>query len=158
MLSRRKSSPVDRARMTSFVLVGAVAAAAACDAADSYVYTARRYDADAACLHPYHAVEVVEGPGAAATCPETCLTVGNEVFVTTMCPPLPTIATELEANAEACIAARRASSRTCGAEPESDASSTDPDAAVPTTDASDSSAPSPSTDLDATTPDAGDSG
>ena len=136
-------------RKTSIVLVLALAAIAACEGADSYVYTARRYDPAGACLEPYAPVEVVDGPGVAATCPETCLTVGAEVFVTNMCPPLPDIATELQADAAACIAARGVSGSTCGEEPEGDAGA-DPDSGA----TGDASTPGP--DLDATTPDAGD--
>ena len=141
-------------RKTSIILVLALAAIAACEGADSYVYTARRYDPAGSCLEAYAPVAVVDGPGVAATCPETCLTVGPEVFVTTMCPPLPAIATELQADAEACIAARGVSGSTCGAEPEADASP-DPDAAA-TRDGSTGDASPPGPDLDATTPDAGD--
>ena len=141
-------------RKTSLVLVLGLAAIAACEGADSYVYTARRYDAAGACLEPYAPVEVVDGPGVAATCPETCLTVGEEVFVTNMCPPLPAIATELQADAEACVAARGVSGSTCGEEPEADASA-DPDAGS-TGDGSTGDASASAPDLDATTPDAGD--
>ncbi|MBX3209818.1 MAG: hypothetical protein KF764_32600 [Labilithrix sp.] len=121
----------------------ALVAAAACEGAGSYVFTAQRFDASAACLEPYRAVEVVEGPGVAATCPASCLTVGAEVFVTTMCPPLPTIATELAEGDEACVAARAALGTTCGEEP-----ATATDGSAP-----DGSAPS---DLDANAEDAGD--
>lgn len=137
-------------RATWFAVTAALAAAAACESADSYVYTAQRFDAAAACLEPYRAVEVVEGPGVAATCPASCLTVGVEVFVTTMCPPLPTIATELALDDEACVAARGALGTTCGKEPadtDADAESADDGAAA------DGSA---SPDLDASATDAGD--
>ncbi len=120
---------------------------AACGGAESYVYTARRYDPAGACLEPYAPVEVVDGTGAAATCPETCLTVGSDVFVTTMCPPIPAIATELEANADACALARAASASSCGQKP---------DGSAPLDGSSSEDAGRPAPLLDATTPDAGD--
>ena len=95
----------------------ATIATAACVSADSYVYTAQRFDPAGACLEPYRAVEVVEGPGVAATCEASCLTVGGDVFVTTMCPPLPTVATELASDDAACMAALAALKTTCGEEP-----------------------------------------
>ena len=128
----------------SFVLAGA-----ACEGADSYIYTARRHDPARGCLEPYAAVEVVDGPGVAATCPETCLTVGSDVFVTTMCPPLPAIATELQNDDEACVAARRASAVTCGEDDAADGS---------TSTGSDGSGPDATTDLDAASSDGGDGG
>jgi hypothetical protein len=125
-----------------------MAAIIACETADSYVYTARRYDPIGACLEPYKAVEVVDGPGAAATCPESCLVVGTEVFVTTMCPPLPTIATELEADAADCIAARAVASMTCGED--GDVAAEEDTGSANDASSSDGSAPAP--DLDATVP------
>lgn len=102
------------------VLVVAAGIVAACEEAESYVYTAQRFDAVADCLEPYSPVEVVSGPGAAATCEPACLMVGKDVFVSTMCPPLPAIATELEPDDEACVAALSVLGRTCGVEPSAD--------------------------------------
>lgn len=153
-MARRSGLVHLRLRTLTLALVAVGAAIAACEGADSYVFTARRFDPTGACLDPYSPVEVVDGPGAAATCPETCLTVGTEVFVTTMCPPIPAVATELEADAAACIAARAVSGSTCGAEPEGDASA-DPDAGASAAEGGsldDASGP----DLDATTQDAAD--
>jgi hypothetical protein len=129
-----------------------LAAGVACEKADAYVYSARRYDSARVCLEPYHPVEVVEGPGAAATCPETCIGVGDDVFLTTMCPPLPTIATELPADNEACVAARNASRTTCDEAAELDAAA-DGDSSTPP---EDDAGGGPSRDLDATSPDSGD--
>ncbi|MDF2695530.1 MAG: hypothetical protein K0S65_3913 [Labilithrix sp.] len=137
-------------RLVVLAVALAVAASVACEAADSYVYTARRYDAARACLELYRPVEVVEGPGVAATCPETCIGVGDDVFLTTMCPPLPTIATELAAEDEGCIAARRVSSVTCGEELELDGAAPDDSGNAP-----DDGAP-PAPDLDASAADAED--
>lgn len=149
----RRSVVQLRLRTVTLGLVALGATIAACEGAESYIFTARRYDAAGACLEPYAAVEVVDGPGAAATCPETCLTVGTDVFVTTMCPPIPAIATELQADAAACVAARAVSGSTCGAE----ADSADPDAGASAAEAGSlDDASGPGSDLDATTPDAAD--
>lgn len=137
-------------RLVVLAVALAVAAGVACEAADSYVYTARRYDAARACLAPYRPVEVVEGPGAAATCPETCIGVGDDVFLTTMCPPLPTIATELASDDEGCVAARRVSSVTCDEKLELDGAAPDDSGNA----LGDGAAPAP--DLDASAADAED--
>lgn len=154
MLPPLRSALVQRhVRTVTFALVAALGTIAACEGAESYVYTARRYDPAGACLEPYAPVEVVDGPPVAATCPETCLTVGTDVFVTTMCPPLPAVATELEADAEACVAARAVSGSTCGEEEEVDGS-TPPDGSAVDAGAAEASAAGP--DLDASAPDSGD--
>jgi hypothetical protein len=95
-------------------LAGAAATFAACLSFDSYVYTAEKYDPTADCVEEYAPVEVIKGSGAGAFCPPTCLTVGRDLYVTTMCPPLPTIATAVAADASDCIAARAAAAKgTC---------------------------------------------
>ncbi len=98
------------------VVIGAVAFA--CEEADSYVFTAQRYDPDAGCLEPYKSIEVVPGGSVSSRCPATCLMVGNETFVSTVCPPLPANATALLLDAEACVLALEAGS--CGADEEGD--------------------------------------
>ena len=115
--SRKGLEDARRVALVAAAALGAIAATGACEETASYVYTARRYDPDAACLEPYRPVEVVDGPGAAATCRASCIAVGEDVFVTAMCPPLPLNATELDFDSEVCVAARGASSVTCG-EPE----------------------------------------
>jgi len=84
---------------------------ASCLTTESYVYTARQYDPAADCLNAYAAVEVVSGSGARSTCRAACLTVGPDLYVSTMCPPLPVIATAVAADAGDCIAALAALKR-----------------------------------------------
>ena len=91
------------------VLTAFVAAFVACDEDPRYVYTARHFDSTAGCLEDYEPVETVPGDGVSATCPESCLTVGKEVYVSTMCPPVPAIATALDSDAADCLAALDAS-------------------------------------------------
>ncbi|MDB4936565.1 MAG: hypothetical protein JWP87_3537 [Labilithrix sp.] len=96
-----------RAAAVASVLASTFAAAfaASCLRIESYVYTAQKYDPTADCVHAYAPIERVSGSGASSLCPATCFTVGDDLYVSTMCPPLPTIASEVEANDSACIAA-----------------------------------------------------
>ena len=114
------------------------AAAAACGAAllasclstQSYVYFAQKYDPTNDCLEKYSPVEVVNGSGAGSSCRATCMTVGADLFVSTVCPPLPAIATEVEADAGDCVAALTAAKRggTCDAPPDGGEPDADKDA------------------------------
>jgi hypothetical protein len=98
-----KTSRFFRGAATTALL--AAAATEACIATDSYVYSAQRYDPTADCVTASKSIEVVNGPGASAVCPATCLMVGDNLYVSTLCPPLPTIATAVDEDAGACIAA-----------------------------------------------------
>jgi len=95
-----------------------------CLTTQSYVYSAQKYDPQADCLEANAAVELVTGSGASSTCPAVCVTVGADLFVSTVCPPLPTVATAVPADAGDCIAALAAAKRggTCDAPAEADAS------------------------------------
>jgi hypothetical protein len=98
------------------LVAGAAAAAVSCLTVESYVYSAQAYDPTADCVHAYAPVELVTGSGASSVCPRTCLTVGDDLYVSTMCPPLPTIATAVPGNDPDCIAAVAAAGRgTCEA-------------------------------------------
>ncbi|HEY8077983.1 MAG TPA: hypothetical protein VIF62_27845, partial [Labilithrix sp.] len=81
-----------------FALFSVLAALASCEDVRSYVYNAQQYDATNGCLNDYSAVEVVEGSGSNAYCAPTCFSVGATVYVSTQCPPLPAVATELPAD------------------------------------------------------------
>ncbi len=128
-------------------VLGTVAAVAgACLTTESYVYFAQKYDPTNDCLETNTPVEVVNGSGAGVSCPATCMTVGADLLVSTVCPPLPAIATEVPADASDCIAALAAAKRggTCEAPPDAgededaDAdmdSGTEPDAPEPDMDA-----------------------
>jgi hypothetical protein len=91
------------------------AMAVACEA-ESYVYTARRYDADGSCLEKYTSIEVVAGSGASNRCPLQCLTASGSTFVSAVCPPLPPNATALPGNDPECKAALAVAEVTCGAD------------------------------------------
>jgi hypothetical protein len=130
---------------------------ASCIATDSYVYSAQKYDPTADCVTGSKGIEVLHGSGASANCPATCLTVGEDLYVSTLCPPLPTIATAVDADAGTCIAALAAAATggTCdlpadGGAATADAADADADAAddedadtdaASETDAADSSPP-----------------
>lgn len=104
------SSLLFRAVATTVVLAVAVTAGslASCIATDSYVYTAQKYDPTNDCVNGYKPVEIVKGSGASATCPRACLMVGADLYVSTLCPPLPDIATAVDDDAGTCIAAMKA--------------------------------------------------
>lgn len=118
---------------------------ASCLRAESYVYFAQKYDPTNDCLEKYSPVEVVNGSGAGSTCPTTCMTVGADLLVSTVCPPLPAIATEVPADAGDCIAALKAQRRggTCDAPPDGGAGDANADAGA------DSAAAEPDAEVDA---------
>lgn len=146
-----KTSRFFRGAATTAVL--AAAAMAACVATDSYVYSAQKYDPTADCITASKGIEVVQGSGASARCSPMCLMVGEDLYVSTLCPPLPTIATAVDDDAGTCIAALAAAAKggTCdspadgGAGPaEAGDAADDEDAdtdAASETDAADSSPP-----------------
>ncbi len=88
----------------------ALTAGGACITTETYVYSARKYDPANACLQAYQSIETVSGKGARSLCAPTCLSVNGELYVSTMCPPLPAIATEVAADASDCKAALGAKS------------------------------------------------
>jgi hypothetical protein len=90
-----------------FVVVGVLLA---CERADRYIYTAQKFDPAAGCLGAYEPIEAVTGSGVSATCAPTCLLVDGELYLSTLCPPVPTIAEEVPAADEACRAAIAAAS------------------------------------------------
>ena len=116
------SSLLFRGAATTAV-IAAVAFAASCITTDSYLYTAQKYDPTNDCVNAYKAIEVVNGSGASATCAPACLTVGEDLYVSTLCPPLPAIATAVAADAGTCIAALAAAATggTCDAPAPTDA-------------------------------------
>jgi hypothetical protein len=123
----------------------AAAATEACIAADSYVYSAQKYDPAADCVSGPKPIEVVQGSGASALCPAKCLMVGEDLYVSTLCPPLPTIATAVDDDAGACIAALAAAATggTCDSPADGGASSADAGDAAPDEDADTDAASEP---------------
>lgn len=120
-------------RWRALLLFGPLAVGAACAGADQYVYTARRYDADAGCLEPYASIGVITGDSVSSTCSPICFRLLDQTFTSTMCPPLPTLAVALDAEAPECLAAASLFDGTCGGDAgiPSDGGDASKDAAVP---------------------------
>lgn len=86
-----------RAAASVVVVLGALAAVAACDDPVSHIFRARQYDPVRGCLGGNVSVDVLEGPDPGSACAPTCL-IGRSpllidtaeiIYVTTACPPLP---------------------------------------------------------------------
>jgi hypothetical protein len=104
----------------------------ACDDDPRYVYTAQRYDEAAGCLEEYSAIEVVPGDSVSVRCPPACLSVGDDLYVSPVCPPLPDNAVAVDPSDPTCAAALEAarSATLCDApEEEQDGGEIAPDAA-----------------------------
>jgi hypothetical protein len=67
----------------------AISQQAACTDAQAHLYSARFFDSAGQCLEPYQAIDVIDGPGGAATCAPICLANKTETFVSQGCPPFP---------------------------------------------------------------------
>ncbi len=106
-----------RARWVTLLLGGL--AAAACDQTAPSVYTARFYDPVAKCLDEYTPIGLVDNGKLSALCPPTCLLVGADLYVSTVCGPYPDEGmTVLPADSQDCvnaIALLQAPKGTCGA-------------------------------------------
>jgi hypothetical protein len=135
--------------------IAATLSSGACIRTESYVYSAQKYDPAAACVSAYSPIELVTGPGVGSRCPATCLTMGGELYVSTMCPPLPTIATDVAADSPDCKAALAAAATggTCEAPADGgtsgdggDGNAPEGDADIPETSAADAMDSSPPTD------------
>lgn len=100
--------------LAGLAALGALGAENGCDPVDAYIFTARRYDADGGCTHYSTAIEQVSGPGADANCRARCLRVNGALFVSTICPPLPTSAVAVEPADPECAAALAVATITCG--------------------------------------------
>lgn len=113
--SSRLSPGLLRGASIGALLVGGLTAGIfACETTESYVYSAQKYDPTADCLAPYAPVEIVNGEGASANCPNVCLALGDDLYVSSMCTPLPIGATPVAADAGPCIAALAAAARDAG--------------------------------------------
>jgi hypothetical protein len=104
-----------RRAIVAALLLGPIVVVVACGA-EHYVYTARKYDADAACLDPYKSIDFVNGDSVSSTCAPNCFEYAGETFTSTMCPPLPDLATALDAEAPECKAAVTLYDAACGGE------------------------------------------
>lgn len=125
----------------SLVAVGFVACL---DEEARYVYTAQKYDPALGCLGDYAPVESVLGDGVSSTCAPTCLSANDAIYLSTVCPPVPAIATMLDARSPECQAALDASrlEASCAApeETEDGDAAAEPDAAEGTDAAEDAPA------------------
>lgn len=110
----RRAPSLRTAALVATLAAGLTAFAFACEGPQSYVYSAQQYDPTADCLAAYSPVEVVNGEGAGSHCPTVCMTVGEGLYVSSMCGPLPAVATEVPADAGACLAALAAAKRDAG--------------------------------------------
>jgi hypothetical protein len=63
----------------------------ACDSAQSHIYAARIFEVDRDCLDAYGAVDVVSGGEVPSTCPVVCLSNAGITYVSTVCPPYPSL-------------------------------------------------------------------
>lgn len=86
------------------VLLGSLLTAACNDVAPS-VYTARAYEPDAMCLDDYVPIGLVDTDTLSSLCPPTCLDVGGSLYVSTVCAPFPTEATEAKPASPECVQA-----------------------------------------------------
>jgi hypothetical protein len=89
-----QSLPLSTRRERGHLRVGLCVAlvAGACESSGPRVYTARAYRADATCLEAYTAIGRVEANDLGASCTPVCLLLGDGVYVSTVCPPYPSIA------------------------------------------------------------------
>ena len=143
--------------LCTLALVAAAAFVACLDEEARYVYTAQKYDPSLGCLEDYAPVEAVRGDGVGSFCPVTCLSANANVYLSTVCPPMPPNATALDAASPECQAALDASrleaSCSAPAEPEGDGGGADADDG----EAPDAGEDAPA-DLDTGAPDAKDAG
>lgn len=100
---------MNRLVLALLALAGIVVAIVACDDNPRYVYTAQRYDSRRGCLEDFRGVETIPGDSVSVRCGQTCFTVGDDLYISPVCPPLPDNATELEQSDEECQAALDAS-------------------------------------------------
>ena len=105
--------PMKRLLFSSLTLVGLCA----CDESGPRVYTARLYRPDLGCLEEYAPLGLVEGGALSSQCEPVCLVLGDELYVSTVCPPYPAELSVEEPVAERCGAALTAvaSELACGA-------------------------------------------
>ena len=102
----------------------AAIAPVACDDVRGHIYAGRRYDPDRGCLEPPSSIDIVDGDDPGLGCARTCIEGlpgdGGEppaVYVSTMCPPYPTLFDVTGKSLECAAAlAAAASNALCGAD------------------------------------------
>jgi hypothetical protein len=73
----------------ALVVALSVQALIACSGPDARVYTARKYDAAAACIEGSIPVGVVHVESLPSTCDPVCMLVDDALYVSTVCAPYP---------------------------------------------------------------------
>jgi hypothetical protein len=91
------------------LLVLCAGAGTGCDESGPRVFTAQRYRADRACLETYAPLGLVEAEDIGSLCEPVCLSEGEELFISTVCPPYPAEASVEPSDSEGCAAALAAS-------------------------------------------------
>lgn len=87
-------------------LAAVLVAVVACEDTESYVFGGRTYDATAGCVaNAYAPIEVVDGEGSDSSCPNRCVRFAGKLYITTLCGPLPSGATDPGAGDPECAAA-----------------------------------------------------
>jgi hypothetical protein len=76
-----------------------------CDESGPRVYTAQRHAVEQRCLETYAPIGLVEAETLSALCPAVCLSLGEDLYVSTLCPPYPAEASIEPADSEGCAAA-----------------------------------------------------
>jgi hypothetical protein len=69
------------------------------------VYTAQRHSVEAGCLETYAPIGLVEAETVSALCPPVCLLLGEDLYVSTLCPPYPAETSVEPEDSEGCAAA-----------------------------------------------------
>jgi hypothetical protein len=77
----------------------------ACDNNETRIYTARAYQVDPGCLESYVPLAVVYADKLRATCEPACFYFGDQLYVSTVCPPYPEAAEVSEPDTDADCAA-----------------------------------------------------
>ncbi len=76
-----------------------------CDESGPRVYTAQRYRPDLGCLDAYAPLGLVEAEAQSSRCDPVCLTLGEALYVSTVCPPYPAEAGVEAPESDSCGAA-----------------------------------------------------
>jgi hypothetical protein len=76
-----------------------------CDESGPRVYTAQRHAVEDGCLETYAPIGLVEAEAVSALCSPVCLLFGEDLYVSSLCPPYPAEASIEPDDSEGCTAA-----------------------------------------------------
>jgi len=76
-----------------------------CDESGPRVYTAQRHAVDEGCLETYAPIGLVEAEALSALCEAVCLSLDEDLYISTLCPPFPAEASVEPVDSEGCTAA-----------------------------------------------------